>query len=183
MIGICSAYKNDQKNDSDWKCLIRLYSFWYLCGMQYTKTELVYWLVNGFFVIPPLCPIPEATRNDYFWLVYVIYTTKRYKYSNLFYLLCLVRKIPQIWGCMQRGMVVAWNTSTINVYTDDKNHGVKYLVLKYNIIFPINWWCILEWNGLSLPSPCLLWDCSLVNILDGGLCSVQQPWGSRWHLK
>ncbi len=52
------------------------------------KTELVYWLVNDFFVIPPLCSIPEAMRNDYFWLVYVLYTAKRYMYSDLFYLLC-----------------------------------------------------------------------------------------------
>ncbi len=36
------------------------------------------------FFIPPQCSIPEAMRNDYFWLVYVLYTAKQYVYSDLF---------------------------------------------------------------------------------------------------
>ncbi len=34
-----------------------------LVYVQYTKI-LVYTLLEGYFVIPPVCSIPEATRNE-----------------------------------------------------------------------------------------------------------------------
>ncbi len=42
----------------------------------------------AFFIISPLCSIPEAKKIDYFWLVYILCMAKWYMYSILFYLLC-----------------------------------------------------------------------------------------------
>ncbi len=85
MISICLVYK--EWPEKWWWLIMSDQIFLILVFVWYTKTELVYWLVNGFFVIPLQCSIPEATKTDYFWLVYVLYTAKQYMYSNLFYLL------------------------------------------------------------------------------------------------
>ncbi len=42
----------------------------------------------AFFVIPMVCLTPEATRNDYFWMVYNWYMAWWCMYNKLFYLLC-----------------------------------------------------------------------------------------------
>ncbi len=76
--------KNDQKNDSDWKCLIRFYSFWYSCGIQ-NRTGILTskWLfcyTNAMF----------NTRGYKKWLfltgIRPLYG-KRYMYRDLFYFL------------------------------------------------------------------------------------------------
>ncbi len=80
--GICLVYKNDQKiwlwlKMSDQILII-------LVDAQYTKNI---WYMNCYtacFVKPTVCSIPEATRYDYFWLVYNWYMKWWYKYNDLF---------------------------------------------------------------------------------------------------
>ncbi len=69
-----------QKIDHDWKCLVQFFLFW--CMFSKQKTGI--WTVTGLFVVPMVCVIPEATRNDYFWLVYEWYVTLWYTYTKLF---------------------------------------------------------------------------------------------------
>ncbi len=52
--------------------------FTYSGNCEVYKLKLVYGLLKGFFIIPLLCSIPDATRNDYFWLVYVGYVAEWY---------------------------------------------------------------------------------------------------------
>ncbi len=67
---------------------------WYMIGLQkwpknFTLSES-FWSDFTYFgislVVPPLCLIPKATRNDYFWLVSNWYIAWWYTYDNLFLL-------------------------------------------------------------------------------------------------
>ncbi len=81
---------------------------WYMLGIpkwpkELTMTEHVWsdftdfgisavhkknWYMDGytaFFVIQTVFSIPEATRNDYFWLVYNWYMASWYTYKDLFF--------------------------------------------------------------------------------------------------
>ncbi len=78
------AYKNDQKiwpwlKMSDQILLILVWC------MVYKKI----WYMNcyTFFVIPTVCSIQEAMKNDYFRLVYNCCMAWWYTYNDLFYLL------------------------------------------------------------------------------------------------
>ncbi len=59
------------KNYHDWKCLIRSYSFVYLCKIY--KQDWYKDHYKTFFFTLPVYSVPEASRNYYFWLEYIEY--------------------------------------------------------------------------------------------------------------
>ncbi len=79
---MCLVYQNDQKN---WQWLNMSQILLILVYMRYTKINWYVDWYTAFFVIPTVFSIPEATRNDYFWLVYNWYMASWYMYNDLFF--------------------------------------------------------------------------------------------------